>query len=353
MKYVTKLKNGGFIFSPPQAAIDAGVVKRKYYKDGRSYRYEVPKFIAIIEEWRKGKLSPELLSSNSTLLEASAFYQNSRRYLDLSKNTKNNYRQILGNACGTKAFKFGKLKIKDLSVRLCNMAYEEWLETSVPAANQTARVMSVLFNFLCSLDLLPSNPMARVYKTHHEPSTTIWSREEVDKFLSVAFSKYEWRNVGLITYLCYEWGQRPTDIYNLKWDNLNFETGICTLTQSKRGATVYLPITDALVDMLGEQRKIFDFQEYIAPNFRPSHNAYRPYDASTFNKIFREIKEEAGLPEHLKVGTLRKTAINEARDGGASVMDLQQFTGHKNLSSLNPYMKFTPTGAKNALDRRK
>lgn len=353
MKYVRKVKGGGWLFDPPLEAVRAGVTQRKYYSDGRSYRYEVPREIEKIEAWRKGEIASVALNQNSSLLQAAAFYRNDRSYQNLKKSSRDGYDNALNKLATTRAFKLGKLKIKDLSVKRCRMAYEEWLETSVPSANMTRTIIGILFTYLCSLDLLVRNPLALVKPEGHQPVTHIWSPEEIDKFFSVAFTRYEWRNVALIVYLCYEWGQRPIDIQRLQWSNLDFERELCTLTQSKRGATVYLPMTEAIKEMLLEQKELFDFQPYVAPNYRVRDNAYRPYSGSSMSKVFTEIREAAGLPEYLKVGALRKTAINEARDAGVDIAGIQQFTGHKNLSSLNPYMKFTPTGAKNALDKRR
>lgn len=352
MKYVRKVK-GGFLFDPPSEAIKAGITQRKFYEDGRSYRYEVPKQLSIIEAWRKGEVAPEVLNPNSTILQAIAFYRSTRSYQNLKASSKNSYDNCLNKAYKTSAFRYGKLRIKELDVKVCRNAYGQWVEDSVYSANRNRVIFGILFTFLCSLDLLDKNPMALVKSERHEPETSVWSKKEIDTFFSVAFTRYEWRNVALIVYLCYEWGQRPIDIQQLQWSNLDFDTNICTLTQSKRGATVYLPISEEMREMLIEQKELFDFQQYIAPRLRVQDNAYRPYTSSSMGEIFREIKKEAGLGDHLKVGALRKTAINEARDAGVDVAGIQQFSGHKNLSSLNPYMKFTPTGAKNALDRRR
>ena len=172
------------------------------------------------------------------------------------------------------------------------------------------------------------------------------------KFLDAAFSKFEWRNIGLIVLMCYEWGQRPVDIRNLKWDDVDLEQEKVTITQTKRGATVELPIPDNLMDMLTEQKEDWDFQPYVVPHLRPQDSAYRPLTVSQMTALLGEVKASVGLPEELRVGDLRKTAIVQMIESGVDHLAIQSVSGHKNVSSLNPYNKFSIKTAKSALERR-
>ncbi len=52
------------------------------------------------------------------------------------------------------------------------------------------------------------------------------------------------------------------------------------------------------------------------------------------------------------MGDLRKTAIVQMIEGEVDHLAIQSVTGHKNVSSLNPYNKFSLRTAKSALERR-
>ena len=71
------------------------------------------------------------------------------------------------------------------------------------------------------------------------------------------------------------------------------------------------------------------------------------------NTCFRHLKDLAELPEDLHLGLLRKTAIVEMVDAGVDAVGIMNVSGHKNISSLNPYMKHTLKGAANALAQRR
>ena len=85
-------------------------------------------------------------------------------------------------------------------------------------------------NYLITMEKLTVNPMARVRKRTSEPRSVIWTHDQVLSFLDTAFTKFDWRNIGLIVLMCYEWGQRPVDIRNLTWDQLDLDEAIVKIT---------------------------------------------------------------------------------------------------------------------------
>ncbi len=131
------------------------------------------------------------------------------------------------------------------------------------------------------------------------------------------------------------------------------DKSVVTITQTKRGATVQLPISNEIKQMLSDQRKDWDFQEYVIPYQRPSDGPYRPLTRSHISRNANRVKENCGLPKFLKVGNLRKSGIVERIDSGVDHLQIMSVTGHQNISSLNPYHKHTLDAATSALERRK
>tara|TARA_B110000238_G_C15853135_1_gene321940 strand:- start:239 stop:631 length:393 start_codon:yes stop_codon:yes gene_type:complete len=124
------------------------------------------------------------------------------------------------------------------------------------------------------------------------------------------------------------------------------------IRQSKRGARVELPLEEPLTSMLKQQQNDWDFQQYVAPQQRSPDGVYRAYTTAASGPLFREVKALAGLPDHLKVGHLRKTTINQLIESGVDHLAIMSVTGHKNVSSLNAYVKHNLETAKSALSRR-
>ncbi len=282
-------------------------------------------------------------------------YLHTRQFASLAASTQKGYETSLHAFCrlpiGGRIL--GNISIKNLNVPLCTEVYDTWeLETSTANANHNARIFSVVMNYMINMEKITSNPMARVHKRTSEPRSVVWTHDQVLSFLDTAFLKFEWRNIGLVVMMCYEWGQRPIDIRNLTWDQLDFDSGVVTITQTKRGATVELPIPDNLIAMLRQQKEDWDFQPYVVPHHRPQDNAYRPLTVYQMTDLLSKVKAIACLPDDLRVGDLRKTAIVQMIESGVDHLAIQSVSGHKNVQSLNPYNKFSLKTAKSALERR-
>jgi len=359
MKYTTKVerKSGGtsWVFKPPQDASTAGIVKTQTFRDGRSARVEIPKLIDRVDSFRRGELVAGNIGTMSNLSQIVGHYLRTKHFNSLSRNTQKNYEFNLRTICSTTVYgkSAGTFRVSHLTVPVCTALYDTWeSNVSTDSANQYARVFSMLMNFCVALEIVNYNPMARVSKRSHEPRSVVWTHKEVEMFCDVAFADFKFRNIGLAVLMAYEWGQRPIDIYNLKWSNVYFDLDMVKIRQRKRGARVELPLEEPLTGMLKKQKEDWDFQEYVVPFQRPSDGAYLPLTHATIGPLLREVKALAGLPEELRVGDLRKTAINQLIESGVDHLAIMSVTGHKNVASLNPYAKHNLDTAKSALIRR-
>ncbi len=343
------------MFVPPRDAALAGIVKSRSFTDGRTARVEIPKLIELVNKFRKGELVAGNIGPKSTLIQVKTYYLNTKHFNSLSLNTQRNYEYSFNAICDTKIFNrlTMDISIKDFTVPLCTELYDTWEEeVSTERANQLSRIFSVLINYCISLSLLTSNPMAHVKKRKHEPRSVVWTDDQVMLFLDTAFSDFKWRNIGLLVLMCYEWGQRPVDIRMLEWSNVDLAERKVTIKQTKRGATVELPIPVNLFTMIAEQKDDWDFQQYVVPHLRASDNGYRPLSLCQVSSLANEVKEACDLPSELQVRDLRKTAIVQMIESGVDHLAIQSVSGHKNVASLNPYNKFSLKTAKAALDRR-
>ena len=360
MKYTvkTKLKDGSTVyrFVPPKDAKLSGVVKSKTFQDGRAARYEIPKLIKVVEDFRKGKILAGNIDVNSNLRQVLAHYYKTGQFNSLSLHTQRTYTYGFNKICVTKMFgrELGDITLKYLTPTHCTELYETWVkQVSVDNANQLSRIFSVLINFCISLGLMDKNPMSMVKKRSHEPRSVVWTQEQVELFVETAFSKFEDRNIGLLALLCYEWGQRPVDIRLLKWSSIDFDNKMVTIKQTKRGATVQLPIEGKLDELLSQQKEDWGFQDYVLPYQRPSDGAYSVIEHFQVSALANEVKALCGLPRELQMGDLRKTAITELIRSGVDQLAIMSVTGHRNVQSLNPYNKHNFNTAKSALEMRR
>lgn len=283
------------------------------------------------------------------------YYLHSPRFRQVSGRTQKEYEAQLEKALATKLSSgktLGDMRISMLRVPHMTECYEQWLEIGVPTANRRMAVLSVCWKYAVQMDLVRTDPVAPVKRRSVGPRRVLWTKDQVKTFLDTAYSKFEYRSMGLIVHMAYEWGQRVGDMRVLKWDKLDLDAQRIDMTQSKRKADIHLPISDSLTAMLRQQHADFGFQEYVAPHTKPRAGAYTPYKEDEIALHINKIKDEANLPKHITARDLRRTAVTEMLEGGVDMAGIMQVTGHRNPQSLTPYMVNTYSGASAALAAR-
>jgi len=246
----------------------------------------------------------------------------------------------------------GSTSMKRLSVYLMQRCYKLWLDRGIYRANKIAAIMSILINWSKKNGISMENPMPLIDKIPNPQRTVMWEPEQVNKFLTTAYSEWKWRSIGLIVQMAYEWGQRVGDMRMLTWAAINFDKKRCDLVQSKRGAEVHLPISDTLMHVLKQQHETFGFQVLVAPQVQPSDGSYKPYSKEMLHVHVNAVLEAAELPNYLTAMDMRRTAITEMVEAGVDITQIKQVSGHTNINSLTPYIKHTYTGASEALAQR-
>lgn len=297
------------------------------------------------------------LKPSTKLCDAVDQYLHSKAFAELSGTVQYKYERSLHRACSTSVQngkQLGNIRLGDVSFKHVTYAYERWVENNGPsAANYTAAALSVVFNTAMRHEAMVSNPVSLLRRKTTKPRKVKWDRSQVKAFLDVAYSKWEYRSIGLIVHMAYEWGQRLGDMRLLKWDQINFDEQRVDITQSKRGAEVHLPIPDDLMAMLKQQHEYFNFQEYVAPQPNPRQGHYPPYSELSIHGVVNRVKDEAGLPKELQARDLRRTAITEMVEAGVDAVGIMQVSGHQDIASIKPYLVNTYSGASAALAKRK
>jgi integrase len=246
----------------------------------------------------------------------------------------------------------GTRKYTTVTSKVAKQAYEEWVKRGVPFANHAATCASRIYNYAIQMEYATQNPWSKIKRKSVPQRKMVWSHGEVVGFLDKAYSDFEYRNIGLIVQMAYEWCQRLGDMRMLEWDNIDLTQGKLELEQSKRRADVSLPISDNLLHMLKQQHNDFGFQKYVAPHPRPVAGSYNAYAMERLSKVGRRVMRLAGLPEELRLMDLRRTGVTQMIDKGVPLPQVMSVTGHTHVSSVKPYMKHTYASANSALTQR-
>lgn len=286
--------------------------------------------------------------------ELVAFYLNSRAFAKLSGTTQKQYEKHLECALDTRieGKRLEDYQARTLKARHTNQAYQAWLKVGIRTANYRKSALSAAWKHCMRFDIIENDPVRLIKTESDKPRKVKWTRDQVYQFLDAAYSDFKWRSIGLIVHMSYDLAQRVGDMRVLTWDKVDLDAQRIDLTQSKRGADVHLPISEALCAMLQQQKEDFGFQTYVTPKTTPVAGAYVPYPVDQIDGAINEVKDAAGLPKNITAMDLRRTAITEMVEGGADLAHIMQVSGHRSPDSVRPYMVNTYTGAKTALAKR-
>tara|TARA_R110002110_G_scaffold111977_2_gene278613 strand:- start:1064 stop:2185 length:1122 start_codon:yes stop_codon:yes gene_type:complete len=336
-------------FNPPQPLVDEGVVQREEYgTDLKQVRKIVKEHNVAIDAWRHEQSLVIQVKPSSKVTDLINYYYQSNDFNMLRDTTKVDYRYFLTILHQT----MGGKKYEAVTSKVAKQAYEGWVKRGISFANHAATCASRVYNYAIQMEHATQNPWANIKRKSLPQRKVVWTHGDVVRFLDYSYSDFDYRNVGLIVQMAYEWCQRLGDMRTLKWDNIDLRTQKLDLEQSKRRADVSLPISDDLCQMLNDQRTDFGFQDYVAPHPRPVNGKYEPYAMERLSKVGRRVMRLAKLPEELRLMDLRRTGVTQMIDKGVPIGQLMSVTGHNHVSSVKPYMKHTYDSANSALTQR-
>jgi len=283
-------------------------------------------------------------------------YYLSFEYNNLREETKAQYKYFLGIVSSTSVVdgkELGSYKLSSLTTKLAKLSYNKWCDRGVSFANHLMSVVRVLLNYGINMEHCNMNPFSNIKKRVVAHRKIVWTKDDVIRFLDIAYSDFKTRSLGLIAQMAYEWCQRIGDMRLLEWSSLDLDVQRMQIEQSKRRAEVFLPISDELNEMLIQQKNDYGFQKYVAPRPRPYKGSYKPYSLTKLPILARKVMSSAGLSNELRLSDLRRTGTVEMVEAGVSMGNIMSVTGHANPQSVKPYMKNTFASANLALQTRR
>lgn len=278
-------------------------------------------------------------------------YLRSDNFKSLSSKTQRDYQLFLAKWYSPELL---KRKLSTLTTPMWQKLYDQTYEKTPASANHSLAVWRALFKYAVSKGWINYNPVREVRSRLSKPRLVRWTREDISRFLNVAYSRFEGRSIGLIVQMAHEWGQRVGDLRVLQWENYCLQTGVVTIGKTKRKAATTIPSSKALMEMLSKQYEDYGWQKYVAPSAKPDgKGGLLPYTEDNVSKIANKIKEAAGVAPELQLADLKRTALTEMLEYGVPLHNIMSITGHSNPYALNPYIKHSLALSSEAMKMRK
>jgi integrase len=269
------------------------------------------------------------------------WYKEQREWRKLSKNSKIMYDQMMKHA-------LAKFPIMDrvdyITAKTADELYDELLKTGkTSTAVFFTKVMRRIWNVAKRHGKVKVNPFEKMGVATLPSRTTIWSPEVVHQFSTKAL-ELNLPHISLLVEMCYNLGQRPSDVIAIKIRDYNKTQQTVKVYQSKTKKTVFIPIYEPFITKLNR---------YVDTVWSKRWGTFLPqFNYSQYNRDYRLVRDKLGLPKTLQLRDLRRTAITEIMEHGATDAEGQAVSGHTNRNELNTYAPSTLTMARNAMEKR-
>ena len=149
----------------------------------------------------------------------------------LADKTKHDYQYCVSVLLDTKVDgkSVAEICLTKLSGAIARRAYEVWLSRGVYLANAVTAVARKMYSFGMEMGYVESNPFSTFKRKSAHARKTVWTKEQVRKFLNYCYEDFRYRNLGLIVQMAYEWCQRVGDMRVLQFSSIDFDKGVLNL----------------------------------------------------------------------------------------------------------------------------
>ncbi len=235
---------------------------------------------------------------------------------------------------------FGGILLKDVTVAKVTTYLEGKLASGYAPATVGHHLALLKHSFTMAVRwaLLPVNPILGVHppvKINNERVRYL-NADEIDRLLEHCTPL--WRNAALIALYT---GMRKSEIFTLRWEQIDFSGCFARLPDSKNGEGRLVPLDPVALDtyrtIQGEQVQLGLNSSFVFMNPKTK----KPYRADS-HKTWDRILVKAGFTD-LHFNDLRHTMASHLRMAGIDLLTIGEILGHRDLRMTKRYAHVAPS----------
>ncbi|PCJ15466.1 MAG: integrase [Candidatus Cloacimonadota bacterium] len=205
--------------------------------------------------------------------------------------------------------------------------------------NKYFTLISAVFNKAIDWELITVSPMRRIktLKTGNS-RTRFLSKQEVNDLLKACKESKQSKLYEVVLFALTT-GARRGEIMGLMWEDVDFESSRFCFKETKNGSDRFVPIAT-------------EIRELLLAREQESGLLYPPLKSVQFcvRRSFKTALNRANIKD-FKFHDLRHTAASYLAMSGASLLDIAEILGHKNISQTRRYAHLTNTHLQEAVDK--
>ncbi|MBF0358992.1 MAG: tyrosine-type recombinase/integrase [Magnetococcales bacterium] len=194
----------------------------------------------------------------------------------------------------------------------------------------------------------------------------VWKKEEVEAILEAMLNGGKAKSgniihprpsIALATMIAYDSTLPQQDILALQWSQFDGEGLAVTLMKERAKKPVWVPLRKKTIKFIQEMvPKVSPYMIVSEANGQPYLDEQEDVNRSRcriFSKLFRKFRERAGIQRQLTFHDLRRTAMSDLGNSGATNAEIVAFSGHSVSSPvLDVYVKPDHQAARRAAKKR-
>lgn len=195
------------------------------------------------------------------------------------------------------------------------------------------------------------NPCRKVDKRPENPGVVRFLDDAERVRLLEACKLARWPRMYALVLLALTTGARRGELTGLRWRDINLERGEAYVAQTKNGEPRCLILVPAAIEAL---KPLHELDQATFKLGQPStlvfHSLRRPTQAFALENAWRAVLRQARV-RRFRFHDLRHSAASYLAQNGATLLEIADVMGHRQLSMVKRYAHLT-TGTKRALVTR-
>jgi len=194
--------------------------------------------------------------------------------------------------------------------------------------NRYKAVVSVIFSYAIRRYGLTHNPVQNIRSMRENNHRVRYLSDNERKRLYEACRVSKWTKLYLVVLMAITTGARKGELTHLRWSNIDLEMQTASVETTKNGLPKVMPLTDEVMAEL--ERFIGQESELI---FNSEIKTNKPYE---FNKLWKKALKSAQI-EDFRFHDLRHTTASYLAQNGATLLEIADVLGHKQISVTKRY----------------
>ena len=160
---------------------------------------------------------------------------------------------------------------------------------------------------------------------------------EIEKLIEAAKgNRYGHRDATMIL-VAFRHGLRVAELVGLRWDQIDFDSGVLHVARRKRGTPSTHPISGHELRALRRLKRETKPSPFVFVSERGS-----PFSIAGFQKLIARAGVAAGFEFQLHPHMLRHSCGFKLANDGVDTRSLQAYLGHKNIQHTVRYTELSP-----------